>query len=403
MRHLLQSFGCSLFLLAAIACDDDVVCDADSCEGGAPADGGSPSDGGAGGSPSDGGAGGDVENGGAGGEGGSPKWTIPECETVSGTAGVAIALDAGATLVPSNAASPSGTRYTFGITVTDRPNELYADFGGTLLHSDDAGCTWTEVGSTNGGGAVLAAAPHGAVIGWTDNASDMYRADELGISNLVAPVDVVGLGIDTRTSQVRIVGSNGSIWSSADDGEGWTLEAEPPMFADQLVYRAAFNPNNIDEIIVGMAVQGAWLTRDGGETWKQSIGLSTGNANAFSLAISPVDPTVVWLQGIDLTDDTRHLYRSADGGESFNAVVAASEAIVMTNGVPLFAHPRDPNIALFEFGTYYGNYGTDLYRYDHASGDVSTNHYDYDEVKAVAFSPADPDVLYLGITFENIQ
>lgn len=322
---------------------------------------------------------------------------------MSGTAGVAIALDAGATLISSSAAAPGSTRYTFGITTTDQPNELYSDFGGTLLQSADAGCTWTEVGPTNGGGAVLASAPNGAVIGWTDNGAAMYRADALGIANLVAPVDVIGLGIDQRTSQIRIVGSNGSIWSSSDDGENWQLEAEPPMFADQLVYRAAFNPNDLNELIVGMAVQGAWLTKDGGETWKQSTGLSTGNTNAFSLAISPVDPAVVWLQGIDLTNDTRHLYRSADGGESFDVVVTASEAIVMTNGVPLFAHPRDPNVAIFEFGTFYANYGTDLYRYDHGSGDVTTHHFDYDEVRALAFSPADPDVMYLGLTFENVQ
>ena len=87
----------------------------------------------------------------------------------------------------------------------------------------------------------------------------------------------------------------------------------------------------------------------------------------------------------------------------FDAVVTESEAVVMTNGVPLFAHPRDPNVALFEFGTYYANYGTDLYRYDHGSGDVTTRHFDYDEVKALAFSPVDPDVIYLGLSYENVQ
>jgi hypothetical protein len=58
-------------------------------------------------------------------------------------------------------------------------------------------------------------------------------------------------------------------------------------------------------------------------------------------------------------------------------------------------------VLYFVFGSYFNDYGTDLYRYDHVIGQVTKTHNAYDEVSAIVASPADPNLLYLGLTVEN--
>jgi hypothetical protein len=43
------------------------------------------------------------------------------------------------------------------------------------------------------------------------------------------------------------------------------------------------------------------------------------------------------------------------------------------------------------------DFGTDLWRFDAALGDVRLMHHDFDDIDAIAFSPADPSVMYFGL------
>jgi hypothetical protein len=67
-------------------------------------------------------------------------------------------------------------------------------------------------------------------------------------------------------------------------------------------------------------------------------------------------------------------------------VVKQTAAIHLVNQTLLAPHPQRAEVLYFVFGTYSQNYGTDLFRYDHATGMVTTTHNAYDDVNAIAFT-----------------
>ncbi len=107
-------------------------------------------------------------------------------------------------------------------------------------------------------------------------------------------------------------------------------------------------------------------------------------------------------EAIDIGQTTRHVYRSKDGGETFDIVVTQSPEVTLINGNLLAPHTSNPDVLYFVFGTYFNGYGTDLYRYDHATGNVTKTHNNYDEIGAIVASPIDSNLLYLGINVEHI-
>lgn len=141
-----------------------------------------------------------------------------------------------------------------------------------------------------------------------------------------------------------------------------------------------------------------------------ATGLTQGakGANAFSIAVSPADGNVVWAEGIDLTENLanapgegRHVWRSTDGGLTFAPVVGQTPDVTLRNGTTLAPHPTNAGVLYFVFGTYFQGYGTDLFRYDASSKALTKTHNAYDDVSAIAFSPADPSLMFLGLTRDN--
>lgn len=340
-------------------------------------------------------------------------WAAPACTSVTGTGAVTFTSDAGATLAPTDERL-STTVYTFGLVAfADVPGKLLAAASGQLLASDDAGCTWTE------GEAVAAdnlfkleATAGGVAWGWADNGTTLVR---IAADGTVTPVrnDLTMLGFwadPADADHARFGDGDGVIWETTD-GATFAPIGLAPAGTDALGYRVAFDPVNPDHALFGTAVNGAYVTFDGGATWASATGFAEAGrpANVFQLVVSPVDTGVVWAQGIDLDatetpiSEGRHLWRSDDGGLTFRSVAEQSETLILVNGPPMFADAADADVVWFTFGTYYDAYGTDLYRYDHAAGAVTSTHNAYDDVVAVAFSPADPAILYLGVAEERVS
>lgn len=125
----------------------------------------------------------------------------------------------------------------------------------------------------------------------------------------------------------------------------------------------------------------------------------------FSVEISPADSSTVWAEGYDQDrsgNAARRIYRSADGGKAFTGLLDG-EDVMLVNGTDLYPSPTDPNVLYFQYGTWYGGFGTNLYRYTTALN-VSSHerlrfsHNDYDGIDSIVFNPADPRVLYLGLS-----
>jgi hypothetical protein len=344
----------------------------------------------------------------------SSTWTVPGCTPITGTASVTYTTDEGATLTPT-IRPLSGTSYTLGLVTLDTPNTLLAAVGSHILRSTDAGCLWTplaNLGRESGNALLtLTAAPGGRAYAWAVNQGVLFRIDGRTVTTLKAPVtSIVGFGADAKSGDfVRLADTSGQVWESFDAGATWSPLGSPAR-EGAFVYRAAFDPSNLDHIVVGTMVSGAFVTFDASRTWTQAIGITKGIANVFNVVVSPANPSVVWAQGIDITEADagapsggRHIYRSIDGGLTFGAAVDQSAEVTLVNGPTMAAPPSNPDVLYFVFGTSFGGYGTDLYKYDAATGRVTWTHNGYDEIGAIAFSPASPSVLYLGLVSEQIQ
>jgi hypothetical protein len=328
---------------------------------------------------------------------------FPQCSMITGTAAVTFTRDQGVTLMPT-AEQLSGIGYTYGLAALDVEGTLLAWHRSDLILSTDNGCSWRVVASFSDYDFPprITPAKGGRAYAWSDNRTFLVRYDSRGAVKVKQPVAFIGLAVDRADADhVRAGGSDGSIWESRDGGETWTrIGSVRVASSDPIFYRVAFDPANLDHIVAGVTNDGASVSFDGGSTWQAAKNLS-GRMNVFELAISPADPNVVWAEGIDLGELRRHIYLSRDGGATFRSVVDQSASVQLINGNLLAPHPALPDVLYFVFGTYFQNYGTDLFRYDAASGALTMTHNDFNDINSIAFSPVRPNLMYFGLEVES--
>ncbi|MFV8132941.1 WD40/YVTN/BNR-like repeat-containing protein [Streptomyces syringium] len=339
--------------------------------------------------------------------GSASAWAAPSCARVTGDGAVTFTRDDGAHLTPTSVPLKP-TSYTFGLVALDTPNTLLATRNSELQRSTDAGCTWTRVATLDAGLTHLTAAPGGRAFAWERNGGYLARVDGKKVTPLTAPTTaIMGLGTDrSRPGHLRLAGGDGTLYDSTDAGASWQPVGTPAFEAGTGVYTVAFDPADLDHAVAGAMVRGGAVTTDGGATWTASTGLTGAGspANLFDAVVSPASSSVVYALGLDLAQATpgspaegRHLYRSSDGGRTFTKVVDDSAETKLTNGTLLAPSPVDPDVLYFEYGTYFQGYGTDLFRLDAATGKVTKTHNTYDGISAIAFNPAQPKVMYLGL------
>ncbi|HEX6352684.1 hypothetical protein [Actinophytocola sp.] len=338
-------------------------------------------------------------------------WQPPRCGVVDGDGAISFTRDAGRTITPTTN-DPRPLQYVFGVVPQAKANTLLAvDSRGTVQTSADAGCSWRVLGRVTGLDVPrLTAGPGAEAYVWDQNGPALYRVDGTAVTAL-PPVDDTGAGVAALAvdpylpRHVRVVLTDGTVRDSHDAGRSFRTTAAP-VRPDLFVYSAAIDPLNPWHITIGTMSEGVYTTWTGGRQWRQaSLG---ARVNAFSVAMSPTNPLVVWVQGIDLAENAagvpsegRHIYRSTDGGRTFRVAVDHKPGqVTLVNGTLLAPGP-DPNVLYFVFGTSFANYGTDLFRYDAHRDRLSLWHNDYDGIKSIAFNPRDPRVMYLGFAVER--
>jgi hypothetical protein len=335
----------------------------------------------------------------------SPREQYPPCSMVTGSSTVTFTRNEGWTVAPF-AEAPQPISYTYGVAaMIDEVDTLVAWNHDDLLISTNAGCSWRLAATVEGADfpPKLEPARGGRVYAWSENRLFFVRYDSRGAVKLRQPVEFIGLTPDaTNGDRLRAGGANGSLWESVDAGETWTpigTKIEAPIF-----YRIIFAPNDLDHVVAGTTSNGAYVSRDGGKNWTHATGFGNGGANVFHFVFSPVDANRVWAFGIDLEQSGsghpshgRHIYQSDDGGATYRAVVDEAPGVKLVNGPTMAAHPTKRDVLYFIFGTHIFDYGTDLFRYDAATSQLTMTHSALDDVDAIAFSRRDPNVMYLGI------
>ncbi|MEZ4961637.1 MAG: T9SS type A sorting domain-containing protein [Saprospiraceae bacterium] len=143
--------------------------------------------------------------------------------------------------------------------------------------------------------------------------------------------------------------SCGGVWKTTDGGANWL-----PIFDEQLwpaIGCIVIDPNNPETVYVGTGDpnissytylgDGIYKSTDGGATW-ENIGLKDQRIIS-KIVLHPTDPNIIFAGSMGLPfvrGNDRGLYRSTDGGDSWQQVLFISDQAGITD---LIMDPFDPN------------------------------------------------------------
>ncbi|NTU51201.1 MAG: glycosyl hydrolase, partial [Candidatus Aminicenantes bacterium] len=183
----------------------------------------------------------------------------------------------------------------------ENASQRSAHFGDGVYKSTDAGKTWKRVG--------LAASEHiGKIVIHPVNTNTVYVASQ---------------------GPLWSAGGDRGLYKTADGGKSWTAVLE--ISKDTGVTSVEFDPAN-PNILYAAAYQrrrsvaafmgggpesGLYKSDDAGKTWRKlTVGLPKGDMGKIGLAVSPIDPRVVYAT-VEAGPEEKGFYRSADRGESW--------------------------------------------------------------------------------------
>ena len=208
-------------------------------------------------------------------------------------------------------------------------NQRSVAYGDGIYRSQDGGHSWTNMGLKN--------------------------SEHIGM-----------IAVHPTNSNIVWVAAYGPVWSpggdrgiykTTDGGENWRQVLHvsentgfneihvDPRNADVLYATAHQRRRHVWTYISGGPESGLYKSEDGGETWNElKNGLPNGDKGRCALAISPVNPDVIYCMV-----EGHGLYRSSDRGASFKK--QSDHATSGNYYVELFASPHDVDV-VYSMDTY---------------------------------------------------
>lgn len=307
-------------------------------------------------------------------------WVAPACESVDGTRAITFISPEG-DAAPNDGPLDAQYYVTNGI-VALASNHLLALADDQVITSDDAGCSWRSVTPIEDGQYLTAAGGCRAyAFGGYQSVQRIVDGDVTRIGQAVFGDDgAQDLWVDPQDDAhvFALRNGDGVLLESTDAGGGWLEIGACP---DTHVRALAVDAANLDHMSCGTH-EGVWTSLDRGAGWERASGLVAPDARVpvDELEISPVDGAVVWAVQGDA------LYRSVDGGATFDRVLARD----------VWHHVR-ADIA--DPGRVWYLYSEHLFRYDvgDAGPEESLRTFQDSGISSFLQSPADPEVVYLGL------
>lgn len=153
----------------------------------------------------------------------------------------------------------------------------------------------------------------------------------------------------------------GGLFKSENHGEAWDLNR--PLWDDPQreewfgggaeypgIHSICVNPRDPDHMILGISCGGAWITRDGGRTWRcggkgmraeympPERAYDVNIQDPHLLAQCAANPDTLWVQ------HHNGIFKSTDGAASWSEIRNIEPSVF---GFTVAAHPRDPDTAWF--------------------------------------------------------
>lgn len=152
----------------------------------------------------------------------------------------------------------------------------------------------------------------------------------------------------------------------------------------------AYDPGNPQRIYMGTMAGKLFLSSDGGAHWSRVARLGGDDYVLDSIAIDPTDSHRIYVAAWSVNDDQRgDLFRSTDGGETWNAVAAMHGKSLRALALAA-SNPKEVVTVALD-GVYRSTDGGDTF--DLIS---PPHHAEIKNLQSVAIDPKNPDVIYVG-------
>ncbi len=226
------------------------------------------------------------------------------------------------TLDPSN---PN----TVWVGTGENNNQRSVAYGDGIYRSQDGGHSWTNMGLKN--------SEHLGMIAVHPNNSNIVWVAAYG--------PVWSPGGDRGIYKTTDGGQNWRRVLHVSDHTGFNEVHVDPRNSKVLYATAHQRRRHVWTYISGGPESGLYKSEDGGETWNElKNGLPNGDKGRFALAISPVNPDVIYCMV-----EGQGLYKSLDRGASFKK--QSDHATSGNYYVELFASPHDVDV-VYSMDTY---------------------------------------------------
>jgi len=249
---------------------------------------------------------------------------------------------------------------------------------------------------------------------------DGLKARNIGPAGMSGRItDVEALASDPN--HILVGTATGGVWISGDGGATWR-----PVFDEEAVASigaVAINQTNPDILWVGTGEgnvrnstsigAGIYKSLDGGESW-QRMGLEASE-RINRIALHPTDPDIAYVAALGplwSEGEERGLYRTTDGGESWEKILYVDATTGATDVEMDPTNPRKLFAAMWQFRRWpykfeSGGPGSGLY-VSHDGGDSWKRYTPEDGLPEgdlgranIAVAPSDPDRVYALVEAEK--
>jgi photosystem II stability/assembly factor-like uncharacterized protein len=269
--------------------------------------------------------------------------------------GKSVDVYAGLSLRGIGPALMSGRVGDIAVDAVKRSTWYVAAASGGVWKTTNAGTTWTPIFDTYGSYSIgcVAVDPRNHLVVWVGTGENnsqrsvgygdgLYKSIDGGASfsrvGLERSEHIARVLIDPRNASVVYVAAQGPLWNAGGDrglykttDGGKTWKAVLNVSENTGVTDVVFDPRNPDvlyaaayqrrrhvwTLIDGGPESGIYRSSDAGQTWRKvNKGLPDGDKGRIGLAVSPLDPDVLYAT-IEATKGQSGFFRSENGGENW--------------------------------------------------------------------------------------